>query len=197
MKVLVACEFSGVVRDAFRVSGHDVWSCDLLKSEPFSVRHIQGDVREILDDGWDLMIAHPPCTYLANSGVRWLYGGKGKVRDQDRWQEMEAAAEFFCELLNAPIPHIAVENPIMHRYGKEIIGRKHDQLIQPWQFGHPETKATCFWLKNLPTLEPTKIVNGREPRVHHASPSPDRWKERSITLPGIANAMDSQWGAVR
>jgi hypothetical protein len=196
VRVLVACEFSGVVRDAFLARGHDAMSCDLLPSEAPGP-HYQGDVRDILDDGWDLMVAHPPCTYLANSGVRWLYGGKGTRRDHVRWNAMVDAAVFFADLLNAPIPRIAVENPIMHRYGRDIIGRGPDQTIQPWQHGHPETKATCLWLKGLPPLEPTNIVPGREPRVHHAPPGPNRWKERSRTLPGIAAAMADQWSVAQ
>jgi hypothetical protein len=197
MRVLVACEFSGIVRVAFIAAGHDAVSCDLLPTERPGP-HYQGNVLDIIEGfvwgPWDLMIAHPPCTYLANSGVRWLYGGKGTTVDHIRWNDMLEAALFFGALLNAPIPRIAVENPIMHRYGREIIGRGHDQIVQPWQFGHPETKATCLWLKGLPPLEPTNIVAGREPRVHHASPGPDRWKERSRTLPGIAAAMAAQWG---
>ena len=149
-----------------------------------------GDVRNVLRNGWDLLVAHPPCTYLTLAGARWLY------EDPTRWQHMIDAAVFFRELLTAPIPRVAVENPIMHKYGKTIIGRGPDQIIQPWMFGHGETKATGLWLKNLPKLEPTNIVSGREPRVHHASPGPDRWKERSRTLQGIADAMAEQWGAL-
>lgn len=194
MRVLVACEFSGIVRDAFTARGHSAMSCDMLPTEADPINHWQGDVLDVLDWGWDLMIAHPPCTYLANSGVRWLYKDGGV--NEDRWERMVEAAEFFRALLNAPIPRIAVENPIMHGYGKAIIGRGPDQIIQPWQFGHGETKATGLWLKNLPKLEPTNIVDGREPRVHHASPGPDRWKERSRTLTGIAQAMADQWGSL-
>ena len=194
MKVLVACEFSGAVRDAFRALGHDAWSCDLLPSETEGL-HIQDDVLNRLTwTHWDLLVAHPPCTFLANSGVRWLYGGKGTTPDPVRWEKMKAGAEFFKALLDAPIERVAVENPIMHRYAREIVGRGHDQTIQPWQFGHGETKATCLWLKGLPKLVPTKIVDGRQPRVHFASPGPDRWKERSRTMTGIAEAMAAQWG---
>ena len=193
-RVLVACEFSGTVRDAFLYQGFDAWSCDILPTE-CPGPHIEGDILNHLDENWDLMIAHPPCTYLANSGVRWLYGGKGTDRDEVRWRQMEDAAQFFWRLLNAPIPHIAVENPIMHRYAVEIIGRKQDQLIQPWQFGHGETKATCLWLSKLPLLKPTNTVDGRAGRIHHESPGPDRWKRRSVTYTGIAQAMASQWGA--
>jgi site-specific DNA-cytosine methylase len=184
MRVLVACEFSGVVRDAFRVRGHDAYSCDLLPTEGDPRWHIKGDVLDVLGRDWDLMIAHPPCTHLAVSGARWF---KGK-----QYEQAEALA-FVRLLLEAPIPRIALENPV------SIISsriRKPDQIIQPWQFGHGETKATCLWLKNLPPLEPTNVVDGRMPRVHHASPGPDRWKERSRTLQGIADAMADQWGGV-
>lgn len=180
MKVLVACEFSGVVRSAFADAGHDAWSCDLLPTD-LPGNHIQGDVCDILDDGWDMMIAHPPCTYLAVSGARWF---------KDRQEEQVQALEFVRTLLNAPIEHIALENPV------SIISsriRKPDQYIQPWQFGHGETKRTCLWLQNLPLLNPTCIVEGREGRVWKESPGPDRWKRRSITYPGIAKAMAQQW----
>lgn len=193
MRVLIACEFSGVVRDAFLAAGHDAVSCDLLHSLSPGP-HIQGNALDHLDAGWDLLIAHPPCTYLANSGVRWLYGGKGLIKDPERWHNMERGAAFFRSMLDAPIPRVAVENPIMHKYARAIVGRGPDQTIQPWQYGHGETKATCFWLRGLPTLKPTEIVEGRSPRVHFASPSPERWKERSVTLPGIAAAMAAQWG---
>lgn len=198
MKILVACEFSGVVRDAFRAIGHDAWSCDLLPTEADPAFHIQGDVLDHLGEfgDWEMLIAHPPCTYLANSGVRWLYGGRGKKVDPVRWEAMEAGARFFKKLWDAPIPHIVMENPIMHRFALEraAYGMKPDQIIQPWMFGHNETKATCLWLKNCTPLKPTKIVDGRVPRVHFASPGPDRWKERSRTLTGIAAAMAAQWG---
>lgn len=191
MKVLVACEYSGVVRDAFRKLGHDAWSCDILPTEADPRWHLQCDVLEILDNGWDLMIAHPPCTYLCNSGVRWLNTQKG------RWAAMHEGAEFFKSLYNADIPKIAIENPIMHKYAKEIIGAQQTQIIQPWQFGHGETKATCLWLKNLPKLESTNIVEGREQRIHKMSPGPDRWKERARTFQGIADAMAEQWGSLK
>lgn len=168
-------------------------SCDLLPSDKPGP-HIQGDALDAMTHGWDLLIAHPPCTYLANSGVRWLYGGKGRERDKNRWRLMEEAARFFQAMLNADIPMIAVENPIMHRHAKAIIGVEQSQVIQPWMFGHGEVKATCLWLKGLPLLTPTRVVEGRQPRVHFASPSPNRWKERSVTLPGIASAMAKQWG---
>ena len=181
MRVLVACEFSGVVRRAFRARGHDAWSCDLLPAEDGGV-HIQGDVRLLECKDWDMMIAHPPCTHLAVSGARWF---KGKVREQ------EEALAFVKLLMDAPIRHIAIENPI------SIISsriRKPNQIIQPWQFGHGETKATCLWLHNLPKLKPTKIVEGRENRVWKMPPSENRWKERSRTFQGIADAMADQWG---
>lgn len=199
MRVLVACEFSGVVRRAFARRGHDAWSCDLLPSEDRSNHHIVGDAREILGDGWDLlMVAHPPCTRLCNSGVRWLSKPPaGKTVDQMQ-RELEDGADLFASFWNAPIERIAVENPIMHRHAKALIRgyREPAQTIQPWQFGHGETKATCLWLKGLPKLAPTNIVEGREPRVHHASPGPDRWKERSRTFEGIAEAMADQWGGL-
>ena len=193
MRWLVGCEFTGSVRSALRARGVDAWSCDLLPAADGSPHHIQGDVLSVLGDGWDGAILHPPCTYLANSGVRWLYGGKGDKRDDARWRAMEDGARFFRACLDAPIRHVAVENPIQHRHCREIIGRGPDQTIQPWQYGHGETKATCLWLRGLPPLVPTKIVDGRTPRVHFASPGPDRWKERSKTMPGIASAMAEQW----
>ena len=182
MRVLVACEYSGRVRDAFLKRGHYALSCDLLPCESEqSGDHYQGDVTDILDHGWDLMIAHPPCTHLAVSGARWF---------KDKQQEQKEALDFVKLLLDAPIGRIALENPI------SIISsriRKPDQVIQPWQFGHGETKATCLWLKNLPKLTPTNIVEGREARVHKMAPGPNRWKERSRTFEGIANAMAEQW----
>lgn len=200
-RVLVACEFSGIVSDAFRRAGHEAWSVDLLEPEcrehPW---HIQGDAIDFLIAGaewsqWDLLIAHPPCTYLANSGVRWLFGGKGKVRDPERWASMEEAAAFFWTLLNTnEAARIAVENPVMHGYGTSLVGREATQFVQPWQFGHPETKATGLWLRNLPPLIPTNVVEGREQRVHRMPPGPNRWRERSRTFPGLAAAMADQWG---
>lgn len=203
MRVLVACEFSGIVRDAFIERGHEAVSCDLLPTERPGP-HIQGDALAAIEAVKpDLLIAHPPCTYLANSGVRWLYGGKGNVIDPVRWDDMRLGAEFFALLLVADVPRVAVENPIMHRYAKAIIREFNDvreedtiQTIQPWQFGTPETKATQLWLRNLPPLVPTNIVEGRTPRVHYASPGPDRWKERSRTDFNIAAAMADQWGAL-
>ena len=205
-RVLVACEFSGRVRDAFIAAGHDAMSCDLLPTESPGP-HYQGDVRDLLNEPWDLLIAHPPCTYLANSGVRWLYGGKGTTPDPERWYEMEQAAMFFAEFLLTAVPRVAVENPIMHRHGRDLILGTQViggpwatpdliQTIQPWQFGHGETKATQLWLRGLPPLEPTNIVPERVQRVHLMPPGPDRWKERSRTYEGIAAAMASQWGAI-
>lgn len=208
MRVLVACEFSGVVRDAFIACGHDAVSCDLLPSDKDGP-HIQGDVLEILGDGWDLMIAHPPCTYLTNSGVCHLHenitsknGVRAKVYGQARMEAMRAGAEFFNRLYHAPIKKVCVENPIPHKYAREIIG-PYTQLIQPWMFGHGETKGTCLWLRGLPPLERTyrkgDLFANQEPservqRVHMMSPGADRWKKRSITYQGIADAMAEQWG---
>lgn len=197
MKVLIACEFSGVVRNAFLARGYDAWSCDLLPSEDGSNRHIRGDARDHLHEGWDLLIvAHPPCTRLCNSGVRWLSAPPpGKTAAQMQ-RELRDGAELFSAFWNAPIPRRAVENPIMHRHAKALIVNycAPAQIIQPWQFSHPETKAICFWLRDLPPLRPTNIVEGRQPRVHRLPPSPDRWKERSRFYPGIATAMAEQWG---
>lgn len=184
LRVLVACEFSGTVRDAFAARGHDAWSCDMLPSDKPGKQHFTGDVRKVLalEWEWDLMIAHPPCTFLAVSGARWFAA---------RQQEQADALDFVRLLLDAPIARIALENPVSVISSKI---RKPDQIIQPWMFGHGETKATCLWLKNLPKLRPTDIVDGREAREHHCSPGPDRWKERSRTLPGTAEAMAEQWG---
>lgn len=187
MRVLIACEFSGRVRDAFRALGHDAISCDLLPTEAPGP-HVQGDVRPLLRERWDVVIAHPPCTYLTNSGVRWL------AEDPSRRVHMEGAAEFFLACLAANAPRVCVENPIPHKYARALVGR-YSQIVHPWQFGHGETKATCLWLKGLPPLRPTDIVSGRAATVHRASPGPDRWKVRSRTYPGIAAAMASQWGA--
>lgn len=183
MRVLVACEYSGRVRDAFLRRGHEALSCDLLPTE-VPGPHYQGDVRDVLGDGWDLMVCHPPCTHLAVSGARWFPG---------KHAEQVGALEFVRLLLNAPIPRIALENPV------SIISsriRKPDQIFQPWMFSHGEVKATCLWLKNLPPLVPTNIVAGREPRVHMMPPGPDRWKERSRTFEGVAAAMAEQWGGL-
>lgn len=183
-----------MVRDAFRSRNHDAWSCDLEPSDFDSPFHLQDNVLLRLDEDWDLLIAHPPCTYLANSGVRWLFRGKGQQKDSERWDNMCDGAEFFRSMLKAPIPKIAVENPILHRYAIELIGRPADQVIHPWQFGHNETKSTCLWLKNLPKLVPTNIVPGREARVHKEPPSSYRQVLRSQTYLGIAEAMSMQWG---
>lgn len=183
MKVLVACEYSGTVRDAFLKMGHDAISCDLLPTD-VPGPHYQGDVFDIIGDGWDLMIAHPPCTDLAVSGARHFAAKKADGR-QDR------AIKFFMDLANSDISMIAIENPICIM---SSIWRKPDQIIQPWQFGHGETNATCLWLKGLTKLVPTNIVDGREARVHRMAPGPNRWKLRSKTYQGIADAMASQWG---
>lgn len=187
MRVLVACEFSGIVRDAFRARGHDAWSCDLLACERGSGYHFKRDVKDLVwrNATFDLMIAFPPCTHLAVSGARWF---------KDKQNEQREAVGFFMALANAPILRIVIENPIGIM---STIYRKPDQIIQPWQFGHGETKATCLWLKNLPPLKPTYIVEGRVARVHREPPGPDRWKNRSRTYQGIADAMADQWGALR
>ena len=194
MNILIACEFSGVVREAFRARGHNAWSCDLRPAEDNSLHHIKGDALETIARGcevspgvfvpWDLVIAHPPCTHLAVSGARWF---PAKQADGSQQQ----AIDFFLALANAPIPKICIENPIciMSR-----LYRKPDQIIQPWQFGHGETKATCLWLKGLPKLTPTNIVEGREQRIWKMPPGPNRERERSRTFQGIADAMASQWG---
>lgn len=195
-RVLVACEFSGIVRDAFLELNHDAWSCDILPSETRSNRHLQGDIRDILKMGWDcLIVAHPPCTRLCNSGVRWLHNPPvGKTLEQ-MWAELDEAAELFSILWNADIPHIAVENPVMHKHAKARIRnyKPFSQSVQPWQFGHGETKRTCLWLKNLPNLVPTNIVDGREQRIAMMPPGPNRAKERSRFFSGIAEAMVHQW----
>lgn len=199
MRVLVACEFSGIVREAFRKRGHDAWSCDLLPTE-IPGQHIQGDVLEILDDGWDLMVAHPPCTYLTLAGLHWNYRKPGRA------QLTLDALDFVRRLLSAPVEHIALENPV-GCISTNI--RKPDQKIQPYQFGHPQSKLTCLWLKNLPALRYTNVLtpttyqaNGKSPRWENQTatgqnklpPSPDRWKLRSLTYQGIADAMADQWG---
>lgn len=196
-RVLIACEFSGTVRNAFDARGFDAWSCDLLPDEHGSNRHITGDVRDVLDDGWDLLIvAHPPCTRLCNSGVRWLNAAPPGRTLTEMWADLDDGAALFSTLWNAPIPRVAVENPVMHRHAKERIVNYADpaQSVQPWQFGHGETKRTCLWLRNLPALIPTDVVDGRAHRVHHMPPGPDRWRERSRFFPGIAKAMADQWG---
>lgn len=227
LNVLVACESSGVVREAFRALGHNAWSCDLLPADDGSPYHIPGDVlgwlrsvpekfklgiwRRSATETWDLLIGHPPCTFMCNSGVRWLVGravlGESDIaldRRYARWKDMEKAAQFFAKLYLADIPYIAIENPIMHRYAAIEIAKyarlhqpkiKATQFVQPWMFGHGETKATGLWLKNLPKLVATDLVSGREHRVHRMPPGPNRWKERSKTFEGIAKAMAAQWSA--
>jgi hypothetical protein len=187
MRVLVACEFSGIVREAFKRRGHDAWSCDLLPTE-IPGQHYQGDVRMIILERWDLIIAHPPCTYLSSSGAKWW---------RDRWVEQVDAERFFMEFTNPRLTTIAIENPIGIM---STVYRKPDQIIQPWQFGHEETKSTCLWLRNLPLLKPTNIVDRREMKIHKLSAlrgpgsSKTRKQDRSRTYPGIAEAMAEQWG---
>lgn len=199
MRVLIACESSGRVRDAFIRQGHDAMSCDLLETEQPGP-HYKGDVRDVLYEQWDLMIAHPTCTYLTNSGVHWL------DRDITRWKKMYEGAEFFRLFEHAKhIPKRGVENPIPHKYALALMGRKYDQIIQPWHFGHEEMKATCLWLTGLPPLAPTNVVGPppKDPelrkawaKVHRMPPGPDRWRERSRTYEGIADAMAIQWGKI-
>ena len=189
MKVLVACEFSGVVREAFKAKGHDAWSCDFLPTE-IPGNHYQGDVLAVINEGWDLMIAHPPCTYLTVSANKWHkpeYKNRFPTREDDR----VSAINFFMQLYKSPIDKICVENPIGIMSSRF---RKPDQVLQPWMFGHGETKATCLWLNGLNKLVPTNIVDGREQRLHYLPPSKDRWKLRSKTYQGIADAMADQWG---
>jgi hypothetical protein len=198
MKILIACEYSGTVRDAFRKKGHDAWSCDILPTDADPKWHIQADVIDLAYNGdWDIMIAHPPCTYLTNAGVTWLH------KDPARWDKLDDGAAFFKKLLDAPIEKIAAENPIMHKYAKERIGGvRQSQTIQPYQFGHFEQKATCLWLKGLPLLRPTSdlkaatkaLPDNQRQRLHYLPPGPDRWKIRSKTYQGIADAMAAQWG---
>jgi hypothetical protein len=190
MKILVACEYSGRVRDALIARGHDAISCDLLPTESPGP-HIQSDVSALLQEPFDMVIAHPPCTYLANSGVRWLH------TDPSRWERMREGAAFFLACLNANAPRVAVENPVMHKYAREEIGGLYPSFtVQPWQFGDPAKKRTCFWTKGLPPLIPTSTLTAKDAvaECHLASPGPDRWKQRSRTYPGIASAIASQWG---
>lgn len=223
MNVIIGCEFSGRVREAFRKRGHNAWSNDLLPADDGSPYHLQGDLCYALskDNGvffrqlgehtrWDLGIFHPPCTRLTNAGVRWLYkDGRGAIRDPEKWADLRDAAAFFELCLGRDsgklqnIPRRAIENPIMHEHARELVNSAPDQILQPWMFGHKEMKATCLWLRGLPKLEPTDIV-GPPPkdrverrkwaRVHNEPPGPDRWKRRSITYQGIADAMAAQWG---
>jgi len=190
MTWLIACEYSGRVRDTMIAQGIDAVSCDLLPTE-VDGPHIQGDVSDLLRKRWAGVIAHPPCTRLCNSGVRWL-------AERDLWDDMRQGAAFFLECLNANAPMVAVENPVMHRYAREIVGRGPDFTCQPWQFGDPAKKRTCFWTRGLPALAPTSHMTADDARAdcHLASPGPDRWKERSRTYPGIAAAIASQWGVL-
>ena len=194
MRVLVGCESSGVVREAFRAMGHDAWSCDLLHQDDDCLFHLKMDVREAIKLGWDLAILHPTCTFLTVSANRWLKDGvkasPGILTGEARREARREAIQFVKDLAASPIERIAIENPIGALSSE---WRKPDQIIQPWQFGHGETKATCLWLKNLPKLNPTDIVEGREQRIHKMPPGPNRWKERSRTFTGVAKAMASQW----
>lgn len=207
MRVLVGCETSGVVRRAFAALGHDVWSVDLLPAEDGSNRHIVGDIRDYLRDGWDLLaVMHPPCTRLCNSGVRWLSKPPlGRTRE-DMWGDLEAAVALFSACLHAPIPRRAIENPIMHRHARERIdGLPRPQIVQPWWFGDPAFKATGLYLIDLPPLKPTRRLDPPRPgtadhkawsAVHRAPPGPNRWRVRSRTFEGLAAAMADQWGQV-
>ena len=192
MKILVACEYSATVGLAFQNRGHDVLTCDLLPTENPDVPHHQSDVLPLLEQDWDLLVAHPPCTFLANSGVRWLYNKDGS-RNEERWSDMCEASIFFYRFVRASqhIPKVCIENPIPH---KHACLPKYAQTVQPWQFGQGETKRTCLWLYGLPTLQPTNIVEGRHARVHRMAPGPHRQKERSRFFTGIAEAMAEQWG---
>lgn len=202
MRVLIGCEFSGVVREAFRQRGHDAWSCDLLESEQPGP-HLQCDIFSVLDRNWDLLIFHWPCTYLTRAGAGWLYNRPKKPKagtlfGEERRQAMIESAHNFRRLLDAPIPRICGENPVPYRDARLIMG-DYSQQVQPFQFGHPERKGTCLWLRNLPLLQPTRIVplpekRSEAQRLHHLPPSADRWKLRSITFRGIADAMADQWG---
>lgn len=187
----MACEFSGTVRRAFDNFGHDAWSCDLIPSEDNSPKHVQGDARTLLNQDWDLMIAHPPCTRLCVAGVHWL-------ARRNLWSELDEAANLFSDFWNAPIPRIAVENPVMHCHAKERITNYEPfaQTVQPWQYGHGETKRTCLWLRSLPPLVPTDVVEGREQRIYMMGETKDRARERSRFYPGIAAAMAEQWGSL-
>jgi len=193
--ILVGCEYSGKVRDAFKKLGHNAVSCDLLPSDTPG-EHYQGDIFDIANDPkWDIIILHPPCTYLCNSGVRWLYSKKTGQFNMERYNNMIEAGIFFRKLKELNCEKICIENPIPHKYAKAFMG-DYTQIVQPWQYGHGETKATCLYLKGLPPLEPTKIVDGRFGRMHKLGPSEDRWKIRSTTYQGIADAMAEQWGSL-
>lgn len=201
IRLLIGCEFSGIVRRAFAARGFDAWSCDLLPAEDGSNKHLVGDIRDYLDHGWDMLgVFHPPCTRLCNSGVRWLSSPPPGRTHAEMWAELDEAAALFSDCWNTSIPNIVLENPVMHRHAKDRIRgyQPPAQSIQPWQFGHGETKRTCLWLRRLPHLRPTDIVAGREARVHRATgwgrAGNDRWRERSRFFPGIAAAMADQWG---
>lgn len=202
LKVLIGCEFSGVVRDAFQRLGHDAWSCDFLETETPG-QHYRGDIRDLLKEYWDIFIVHPECRYMANSGAKHLYINckKSNGINQDRWDKMVNAANFFKDMYNAPVEHVAAENPIMLPYAKEIIGVTQSQIIHPWMFGHLESKSTCLWLRNLPNLKETnnvheemmKLSKKDAQKIHYMSPGPERWKNRSRTYSGIGEAMAKQW----
>ncbi len=203
LRILIGCEYSGTVRRAFNSLGHDAWSCDLLAAEDGSNQHFRGDVREFLHMGWDaLAVMHPPCTRLCNSGVRWLSKAPPGRELADMWAELDDAARLFSDLWNVDVTHgisrVCIENPVMHKHAKARIAgfSEFSQSIQPWQYGHGECKRTCLWLKGLPHLTPTDIVEGREQRIHMMSPGPNRWKERSRFFTGIADAMAMQWGGM-
>jgi len=205
MKILVACETSGAMRNAFAAHGHEVWSCDILPAEDDSPRHIVGDVRGILGDGWDMLIAHPPCTRLCNSGVRWLHQPPpGRTLDDMRAERAEGAA-LFAACWRAPVTRVAIENPIMHKHARALLppDLPRPQIVQPWWFGDPAFKATGFYLRGLPPLTATNRLDPPKPgtdahkawsQIHRASPGPDRWRIRSRTFQGIASAAAAQWG---
>ena len=206
LRILVGCETSGVVRRAFAARGHDVWSCDLLPAEDESRRHIVGDVRDLLGEGWDMLIAHPPCTRLCNSGVRWLSVPPPGRTHEEMWRDLDEGAALFSACWMAPIDRIAVENPVMHRYARErIVDWRRPQIVQPWWFGDPAFKATGLYLRGLPPLIPTERLSPPRPgtadhrawsHVHRAPPGPDRWRKRSRTYEGLARAMSEQWSIV-
>tara|TARA_R100000278_G_scaffold47775_1_gene41284 strand:+ start:6118 stop:6765 length:648 start_codon:yes stop_codon:yes gene_type:complete len=202
-RVLIACESSGVSRNAWNQAGFDCWSVDLLEADDHGEKHIVGCALEVIDDGWDLIIAHPPCTYLCNSGV-WMLSDKHLHKDPDRWEKLDEACRFFRAFIDAPAPRVCVENPVPHKYAVERIGGlKPAQYVQPFEYGHPESKKTGLWLKGLPPLKPTNVVkkpasghwdNQTKSGQNKLGPSKNRWKERSKTYQGIADAMVQQWG---
>ena len=191
MKVLIACEYSGIVRDAFLRAGHDAMSCDILPTESPGP-HYQGNVMDILHDGWDLMVGHPPCTYFTNAGNRWYWEDSTVCTKEERWKRFYQAVDFWRMLWNAPIERIALENPEPSKYAAHFIGKPNDK-VQPYHYGHKETKGICLWLKNLPPLMSTMMMEEPEPLVHFASPGEDRAKIRSRFYEGIAAAMVHQW----